>query len=291
MHRLSHCTRFAVRAAALTSAVLCTTGLLVAARLAGASESCLLEWTPPFQYVSESMQDRCEATRCELSSAGQITAVAVVFRNINSTPEGKLVRVFLQEDAGGTPGATLWSLDATPVLEAGETRTVIFTVSPPVFVPGPGPIWLGHQEYTPGFPTSLYDPGAANGIHATSSAPCGTWTEWSLGDFLQYLFVEAPAAVPDPADAAPTSVIQLRSLDQPTGGTIRLELELSKPQEVTVELFSLSGRKVGTPLAAEPLAAGVTVRNIDTAGFPSGIYLLRLEAPGVHITRKVLLFH
>jgi hypothetical protein len=112
-----------------------------------------------------------------------------------------------------------------------------------------------------------------------------------LGDYLQYLPAEIPSGVPGPTGSPSGLVARFRSLSQPVRDEIRLELELTRPATTSLDLFAFSGRRVGTLLAGEQLAAGTTVHRYDAAGIPSGLYLLRLEAGGERVTRKVLVLH
>jgi hypothetical protein len=70
-------------------------------------------------------------------------------------------------------------------------------------------------------------------------------------------------------------------------------LSLASPGRVTVEVFAITGQRVKTPVDAEfgigrfPLSWD----GRDEAGqrMPSGIYFYRVNAPGLHVVRKVSL--
>jgi hypothetical protein len=77
-----------------------------------------------------------------------------------------------------------------------------------------------------------------------------------------------------------------------SGAALRLELSLPRPGPTRIEVFSLDGRLVRT-LAAGELAAGVHAMGWDghdAAARPaaSGVYLLRVRAPGLETVRRVI---
>lgn len=67
-----------------------------------------------------------------------------------------------------------------------------------------------------------------------------------------------------------------------------IEFELSAPDNVTLEVFDIVGRKVAT-LVNEHLAAGSYTVKFDAGSLPSGTYVYMLTSGGHRISRKMLL--
>ncbi len=67
-----------------------------------------------------------------------------------------------------------------------------------------------------------------------------------------------------------------------------IEFSLPRSRRATLKVFDLLGREV-TTLVDEQLAAGSYKRAWNAAGFPSGVYLYRLQAGEFVATKKLLL--
>ncbi len=94
-----------------------------------------------------------------------------------------------------------------------------------------------------------------------------------------------PRAAGSPPDAldvyAHASVIS-----RPT----RIDYALPQPGEVTLEVYSVTGRCVGSIFSGWK-AAGVHSNVWDPAGLPSGVYILRLKLGSELVTRKITVLH
>ncbi|MFN8547831.1 MAG: hypothetical protein U0527_07670 [Candidatus Eisenbacteria bacterium] len=80
---------------------------------AASGDTCRADWDLPDYVLWEFAQRRCESTRCDLTEPRLVTGIGVVWFNYDPVPREKGVRLFVAEDAGGLPGAELWSLTTT----------------------------------------------------------------------------------------------------------------------------------------------------------------------------------
>jgi hypothetical protein len=81
--------------------------------------------------------------------------------------------------------------------------------------------------------------------------------------------------------------VELRPV--PADGVVSVTLELPGPSRVRLRLYDCAGRLRATILDCE-LGAGQATRQWDSAGLPSGTYLVRADADGVPVTvRKITL--
>ncbi len=72
----------------------------------------------------------------------------------------------------------------------------------------------------------------------------------------------------------------------PSDGTVVLPLVLDAPAEVRVSVYDVLGRRV-VELADEQLAAGRHALALDTAGLPSGVYVVRATSDGFAASRHL----
>ena len=72
----------------------------------------------------------------------------------------------------------------------------------------------------------------------------------------------------------------------PTRGAASLDLTLDRALDLRVVLYDVVGRQVAT-LADGPAAAGETTIGLDVSGLAPGLYLLRVEADGQAVTRRM----
>ena len=72
----------------------------------------------------------------------------------------------------------------------------------------------------------------------------------------------------------------------PTRGAASLDLTLDRALDLRVVLYDVVGRQVAT-LADGPAAAGETTIGLDVSGLAPGVYLLRVEADGQAVTRRM----
>lgn len=124
---------------------------------------------------------------------------------------------------------------------------------------------------------AVYFP-AANQDHITITVETAGWFIAELEQGVTG--VEPGAAAPGFEMAAP--------LPNPsrTGATVRFSTAERGPVEVT--LYDVRGRRVATLLDDESRAPGSTILPVDTRDLPSGVYLVRLSAPGGSVARKLV---
>jgi hypothetical protein len=92
-----------------------------------------------------------------------------------------------------------------------------------------------------------------------------------------------------------------QSIYKPDAGTIALSVSpvpatdyltigftMDKPQQVIVEMYSLTGRQILVPIAANKLTQGKQSLQIDVRGIPSGVYLLYLKTENGFGVEKVV---
>ena len=72
----------------------------------------------------------------------------------------------------------------------------------------------------------------------------------------------------------------------PTRGAASLDLTLDRALDLRVTLYDVVGRQVAT-LADGPAPAGDTTLGLDVSGLAPGVYLLRVEADGQAVTRRM----
>ncbi len=97
----------------------------------------------------------------------------------------------------------------------------------------------------------------------------------------------APVAAEPETEAAD---IRLEAAPNPARDATILRLTLPTSTAVTVIVFDALGRRVAT-LHEGALAAGTHALHLDGSALPSGVYLVRAEANGGVLTRRVTLLH
>lgn len=81
------------------------------------------------------------------------------------------------------------------------------------------------------------------------------------------------------------SLAQMRLYPNPTSGLSTLEVNLSSPQDVQIEIITPLGQRIWSVSAS---ASAQLTRQIDLSQFPDGWYLVRLSAAGETVTRKLI---
>jgi hypothetical protein len=103
-----------------------------------------------------------------------------------------------------------------------------------------------------------------------------------------YQSVDIPTAVDHTSDAR----ITLSTLDQnypnPFNPSTRISFSLPSRSFVTLKIFDVMGREVAT-LASEEMPAGISSRQWNASGMPSGVYFYRLQAGNYTETKKLSL--
>jgi hypothetical protein len=77
-------------------------------------------------------------------------------------------------------------------------------------------------------------------------------------------------------------------VSNPAGSEVRLEVRLSRPAAVRLELYDVTGTLVRT-IFDGPRPAGSTSLSADASALSRGLYLLRLESTDFTTTRKLVL--
>jgi len=120
-------------------------------------------------------------------------------------------------------------------------------------------------------------------------------TSWNGGSQVGDVFVSKIDLVPlgveqgPPSVSGPSLTVALGPpLPNPTRGPVSYTVTLSREAKVQVRLYDLTGRLVQS-LVDQKLPAGVSRFSWSGSKAPSGAYLLRLDAEGVHQTRKLVL--
>lgn len=83
---------------------------------------------------------------------------------------------------------------------------------------------------------------------------------------------------------------QLVAWPNPASGTLTLHIDAPSSQDVSIDLVDLLGRTLAAVYAG-PLAQGSHQRTIDLTQYSSGQYWLRLRAPDIRLTQRVVLQH
>ena len=92
--------------------------------------------------------------------------------------------------------------------------------------------------------------------------------------------VTAAGAAPDFELAAP--------FPNPAGSGAEVRLSTERRGPVEIAVYDVRGRRVATLLESEDHPAGSSVISVNTRDFPSGVYFVRLYAPGVSLSRKLV---
>ncbi len=83
--------------------------------------------------------------------------------------------------------------------------------------------------------------------------------------------------------------IKLRqNYPNPFNPTTIIELELDRPEKITLAVYDVQGRRIET-LLAQKLSSGLHRLTWDASGLPGGVYFCRLQGPAVYKVRKLLL--
>jgi len=114
-----------------------------------------------------------------------------------------------------------------------------------------------------------------------------TWIRDRLG-WIDAMLPPVPTAVAsDPA--RPEAFQLVGPYPNPFRSQAQLTLSVAQPQHIVVEVFDLMGRRVRV-LHRGPMQAGSSYRfDIEAAGLPNGLYLIRAAGATFEATRRVLL--
>lgn len=94
------------------------------------------------------------------------------------------------------------------------------------------------------------------------------------------------ATFPTSADDAPGGALSVSApFPNPARGLARVAVTLPSAARVTLRVVNVLGQEVSRVESA--LAAGETVVDLDTHALAAGVYLVRVDAPGASVTRRV----
>jgi hypothetical protein len=103
---------------------------------------------------------------------------------------------------------------------------------------------------------------------------------------LKTLPIVGVEATPDPIIA---EITLHQNYPNPFNPATTITFELPRSEEISLKIFDLSGRQVGT-VAGGKYLAGLHSLTFDATGMASGVYFYRLQTAGGHtLTRKMLL--
>ena len=97
-------------------------------------------------------------------------------------------------------------------------------------------------------------------------------------------FVYDPQSIPEPG----AGTILMSCSPIPATDYLTIGFMLDKPQQVIVEMHSLTGQQVQSPIVADKLTQGKQSLQIDIRGIPSGVYLLYLKTENGFGVEKVV---
>ena len=100
--------------------------------------------------------------------------------------------------------------------------------------------------------------------------------------------ITGPTDVNDDTPALPTAYLLEQNYPNPFNATTSIELQLPRESHVNLIIYDIQGREVET-LCTGDLAAGIHHIRWDASGYPSGIYIYRLQADNYTQTKKMIL--
>jgi subtilisin family serine protease len=122
-------------------------------------------------------------------------------------------------------------------------------------------------------------------LHVTFSSPNGY--QHSSTDIP--LLVGSESSVPDPDRAnLPVTTALCGNYPNPFNPSTTIRFDLADPAAVRLSVYDITGRAVAT-LVDQAMIAGAHSVAFDGASFPSGVYLVRLQAGSVSATSKMML--
>jgi endonuclease I len=103
-----------------------------------------------------------------------------------------------------------------------------------------------------------------------------------------YALIDATSAVSVSEDMVPKKLALHQNYPNPFNPSTRISFDITSAQFVTLEVFSITGQRVGV-LVNNTLSAGRHMVTFDATGLASGLYLYRLTTPSGTLTRKLML--
>jgi len=102
------------------------------------------------------------------------------------------------------------------------------------------------------------------------------------------MVVSDVASEVEPSNAVVTKFSLYQNFPNPFNPTTQITYDLAEATEVSLQVFDLLGREVGT-LVNSVQSAGHYVVDFDATGLPSGMYFYRIETPQFSDMRKMML--
>jgi len=160
--------------------------------------------------------------------------------------------------------------------DGGDTfRDVLVSDTP--FLPAPIP-----YPGTTGYMGDYIQVTALNGV----VWPC--WNDNRTGRHQTYTTRIVITSVEEISSEVPSTFALEQNFPNPFNPSTEIQFSLPHKSHVTLTIFDLLGREVAT-LVSEELSAGSFSTRWDAAGFPSGVYLYRLQAGEFVETKKLIL--
>ncbi len=117
-------------------------------------------------------------------------------------------------------------------------------------------------------------------VRAANAAGDGPWSAW------QPLLLNDVPTADEPAPSAPTVVALEAPYPNPTRGRAEVVVELPEAAAVRLAVFDALGREVAVAHDG-PLGAGRHALPVETGGLRTGLYVVRLEAGGEVLARRL----
>jgi hypothetical protein len=103
-----------------------------------------------------------------------------------------------------------------------------------------------------------------------------------------YVLIDAISAASVSENMVPKKLALHQNYPNPFNPSTRIAFDIPSAQFVTLEVFSITGQRVGV-LVNNTLSAGRHMVTFDATGLASGLYLYRLTTPSGTLTRKLML--
>jgi hypothetical protein len=73
----------------------------------------------------------------------------------------------------------------------------------------------------------------------------------------------------------------------PVAGTATIDFSLDRAEPVTIHVYDVAGRRVGTILQNSSRPAGPGSVRFDAGKYASGVYFLKMQTPTKSVSRKI----
>jgi hypothetical protein len=93
----------------------------------------------------------------------------------------------------------------------------------------------------------------------------------------------------EPTTEVPNSITLNQNYPNPFNPSTQISFTLPQAQQVTLKVYDMLGREVATLANRETFSAGMSTLNFNANNLSSGLYIYRLTAGDVAVTRKMTL--